>query len=453
MPVTTTPTAATLTLHLASLQASLLTSSSLPEPTASALLAELLPLLLQGLGDPDQLGRPASVWALCQELYRGEAHVSLAALLRDDESWPARRRELAGKLLGPAQLRALAQRHGKASPELIAQLAGRLSLVLLATAGQYSSAKELDANELHHWLRAPKSTLSAPAGAPGTGSASALGSESVSEPTTAEFAVATAEMSAWRRQLGKWWSLAGLVLVVLSSGGYYLSQPAASATGLAAAQPAARSLAAGLVGSPPATLAAQPASSEPDARLAAATTHPVSSTPTGTDKKAKKSAERAKRMQPEPRRISTRTSAAKLAKPAKPAEPDNPGDEPLYKRLAQPDPANRQMLDLDQLTFEQGQTTLDAQGVKRLKQVAAVLRKFPRNHLIVFGNAEPAEPQPLVLALNRAQVVVNELLKQGAPAGVLQAQGRMRSVTTTTGEPTSGRRIALYISPPPPPAE
>ena len=482
MLTSSTPTAATLTLHLAGLQPSLLAASGLPEPLASALVTEMLPLLLEALGNPDQLGSPATVWALCRRLYETGAHVSLPALLREDEDWPAQRRQLAEALLGTTGLRAFQKRHqGKANAEPVAQLAGRLSTVLLATAGQCSYAKDLDAAALHEWLR-PQAPTTAPATTPTTAPAAmpeptpapvaahlptvaATAVVSVAEPMTevaevAEMAAETAEKTettelaqagpAWRQQLSKWWSLTGLVLLAVGGGSYYLSRPtgpAATPTATLTATPLAEPRA--YLRPIPVVAVTPPA--EPASTATSAPAHPASVAAQPVVKLAAASLPSSgKEAKQRPHPAGHARPVLARHTPQRPAAGQNdeaPGDKQLYQRLAQPDPANRQMLDLDHLTFEQGQTTLDAEGVQRLKKVAALLRKFPRSRLIVFGNAEPAEPQPLVLALNRAQTVVNELLKQGAPTGVLQAQGRMRPAAAATNDPDSGRRIALYISP------
>jgi len=272
----------------------------------------------------------------------------------------------------------------------------------------------------------------------------------VSEPVAevaevAEMAAETTELAqagpAWRQQLSKWWSLTGLVLLAVGGGSYYLSRPTGpAATPFAEPRADLRPIPVVAV-----TLPAEPASTATSApaRPASVAAQPVVKLAVASLPSSRKEAKQRPHPAGHARPVLARHT------PQRPAAGQNdeaPGDKQLYQRLAQPDPANRQMLDLDHLTFEQGQTTLDAEGVQRLKKVAALLRKFPRSRLIVFGNAEPAEPQPLVLALNRAQTVVNELLKQGAPTGVLQAQGRMRPAVAAN-DPDSRRRIALYISP------
>jgi len=455
-------------LHLAGLQPSLLAASGLPEPLASALVTEMLPLLLEALGNPDQLGSPATVWALCRRLYETGAHVSLPALLREDEDWPAQRRQLAEALLGTAGLRTLQERHqGEADTELMAQLAGRLSTILLATAGQCSYAKDLDAAALHEWLR-PHAPVAAPEPTPTPATTLLPASEAAPEALVPEPVAELAEVAemsgatelaqagpAWRQQLSKWWSLTGLVLLAVGGGRYYLGRPAApvvvsviAPVTTPAAVPAVPLTEPFAPNSSPVVVAATALAAKSALPAVGGPAHPAPATAQSSTKILASSEKKAK-PHPHPHPAERRRPVLVRRTLQRPAgeQYDAPGDKQLYQRLAQPDPANRQMLDLDHLTFEQGQTTLDAEGVQRLKEVAALLRKFPRSRLIVFGNAEPAEPQPLVLALNRAQTVVSELLRQGAPTGVLQAQGRMRPVVAATNDPANGRRIALYISP------
>ncbi|MFD1467505.1 OmpA family protein [Hymenobacter caeli] len=438
----------TLAFHVAGLQAQLAASVGLPEATAAALSQQALPLLVHSLGTAEGLGSPENLRAMCQQLYQTQAHTDLAELTRPDGGWPEHRRHLAQTLLGAGRFHALAGSHAPATPGQASDWMGCLALVALATAGQQAAEHHLDANGLQNWLRAQA--------APGP----------VAAPVVAAAPAAVAGPAAARSETGTapWWPLAVLAVVGIGASSYFWQKQTMEAARplIAAVQKAVASVAA------PAAEAPAPEKPAPAAKPAAEVRTAKPAALRGSDNKlAAVLALRRKEGalvaiphrsavlpvasggQPAPSLSVTmpRGEGARDVQPAAPAQSNaNSAEAVLSQRLANPEGASRKPIDLDRLSFAPGQATMGPEGAQQLGNIASLLKTHPRYRLIVFGNAETSEPHSIALALDRANLVIAELVKQGVPSTALQAQGHLRPAADKADDPAATRRPALYIS-------
>lgn len=474
----------TLASYMPGLRPQLVAASGLSESVASLLEQEALPLMVRALGTTGTLGKSEDVWATCQRLYQAQANGSPTELTRTDNDWPQQRQQLAHALLGAGPMAAIAQRHAPTAPARATTVLGCLAVLLLATAGQQAAENQLSAATLSHWLR-EQASLVQPQHP--TAKAAAVGTARPPVPTTA----------------ARWWPLAALATVGIGASVFFWQQqaptldvigtstPAAAITAPTTTQPGAMTPAAAVDGQPQPSATPQPAATDagaapvstkegapvsaaaPEVVLTAARTEAPAALPAASE-----AAEAAPNLPAEaskPAGVVLRDTIgnAKLAarigghynatqgryerdngQPLMVSLPRhvtlmvgiNSTESLLYKRLSNPAFATRQPADLDRLTFALGRDKLDMEGAQQLGNVAHLLKTFPGNKLVVFGNAGPAEPQALTLALNRAQAAVNELVKQGIPRASLQAQGRLRSSSENPKDADYSRRIALYIS-------
>jgi outer membrane protein OmpA-like peptidoglycan-associated protein len=97
----------------------------------------------------------------------------------------------------------------------------------------------------------------------------------------------------------------------------------------------------------------------------------------------------------------------------------------LYKRLAHPSLPRPADIPIDRLSFDLGQARLGAEGAQQLGSIASLLKTFPKARLVVVGHANNHEAQAMRLGLQRANLAVEELVKQGIPPDRLQAQGML----------------------------
>lgn len=104
---------------------------------------------------------------------------------------------------------------------------------------------------------------------------------------------------------------------------------------------------------------------------------------------------------------------------------------------------------LDPVPFPAGQAELDAEGLRRVQDLAAVLSWFVASGEIeIAGHAfEEGDPQTCAaLAARRAEVVQRELVRLGVPAWSLRARGR--GTDRTAGSTDAGRGVALWLCQP-----
>jgi outer membrane protein OmpA-like peptidoglycan-associated protein len=396
---------------------------------------------------------------MCQQYYHSHVHTNLTELTRTDDGWPEHRRRLAQKLLTNGRFMALVEYHAPAAPEQAGQWLGCLALVTMATAGQQAKENRLDAKSLQLWLQQQTAAGKGPV-------ESKRAAPSMASPPAPQTATAP------------WWPLAALAVLGLCASSYFYQQQTA-AVNLLAQLPASTApvLANSLTAIPAVLITASQATTAEDSELGpaaprtvrfassssapvkavarhSASGKPAAETAPKTARKA--SASRSRRPSAEPSLTSLspqlvhpdatdNKSGYNTSQPPTLISSDAASTESLlYKRLANPDVANRKPIDLDQLSFALGEATLDQAGAKQLGNVANILKTFPHYRLIVFGKAEASEPHSVSLALDRANTVIAELVKQGVPSNALQAQGLLRSSSGSDAE--AKRRPALYIS-------
>ena len=497
MNLTSSPPSApapTLSAHLAA-------AVGLSEPLADGLVREGVPVIMHALATSStRLGSLEVVWDTCRQFYLLGAHLHLAELTRTDGGWPAHRQELATALLGEGRLTALAQQYAPQAPEPAGQLLSCLVVMALATAGEHAAQEQLGAAALQQWLReqaagqpAPASypvaapTMVPPAAPADSRPKSALGTTSVGRWPLLVLTVAGVGASAYFwQQLPE--ATKQVALQSVSTSHPATARPLASASPVAALIPApvlpvvlASVSAAGPVPAAVAPAVAAPvaapvaASPVPVPVAARAAARPAPATPAvareepTSSRAPRKPGAAALRAGSVADTVGNARQAASLGgeydaeKGAYARDTDSPlllklahrvtlkvgvnsSESLLYKRFANPSLSNEPPLYLDQLLFPTGLAELDPEGTQQLANIVSLLKTFPRYRLIVFGNAELTEPQPVMLAINRAQAVVLELMRLGIPSSALQAQGRLRTDPSRAADPDHRRRVSLAIS-------
>lgn len=437
---------ATLNLHLAGLHSRLAVSIGLTEAVGSALSQKALPIMIRAVCKADSLGSAENVWTMCQQFYRAQAHTNLQELTRPDSGWPEHRRHLAQTLLSTGRFIALTEHYAPATPDRAGQWLGCLALATLAVVGQCAAENELDAAGLQNWLHQQPLGLNEPLAEVAELAAAAQSLRAPAKATTT----------------APWWPLVALAVVGIGASSYFWQQQTATptpgspkaTTALTAARipaplldnqsvalPAAALAAGATAATRPAEIAAPGrvkrtlspdlavAHSGAARRVAPRAIHHTSSAPDNDNHKSLRLRERNRPLPP-------------------PALPEDAASTEalLYKRLANPESGSRKPIDLDHLSFAHGQAALDPEGTKQLSSIANMLKTFPHYRLIVFGNAESSEPNSAGLALDRANTVIAELVKQGVPSTALQAQGHLRPTADKADDATAKRRPALYIS-------
>lgn len=458
---------ATLNSSLASLHSRLVAAIGLPEALASTLSQKALPVMVRTICKADSLGSAEHVWATCQQFYQAQAHTNLTELTRSDGGWPEHRRHLAQALLVPNLLSTLTEHCAPATAGQAGEWLGCLALVTFAAAGQCAAENQLDAAGLQSWLRRQPIGLREPL------------AEVAGMPI---LAAARPSRAAANSATAPWWPLAVLAVVGISAGSYFWQQqtaatapqPRQAATALTAARPPAPVLSRVVAAPAEATTPAKPAAPGAPGSTASALSAASAKRAAGHGKQPDKLAavpalELVKNVAGagRPQRLDY-PSAARVAPlairrlskgknlvshersrllPTMLFLRDSASIEAvLYTRLTNPESSSRKPIDLDHISFAHGRATLDPEGTKQLSSIASVLKMFPHYRLIVLGNAESSEPNSIVLALERANAVVAELVRQGVPSAALQAQSHMRSAADKTDDATARRRPALYIS-------
>ncbi|HEX8424674.1 OmpA family protein [Hymenobacter sp.] len=119
----------------------------------------------------------------------------------------------------------------------------------------------------------------------------------------------------------------------------------------------------------------------------------------------------------------------------------------LYQFLADPtqqvDPLNAAAgwIDVDQVAFNAGQATLTANSWQQLRNLAIILRTFPRAQLLfgAYTDSSPDNPKNPRLSEARAQSAMRALAAQGVSPRRLQAIGYNDAVPAATNDAPAGQ--------------
>ncbi|HET9504492.1 MAG TPA: OmpA family protein [Hymenobacter sp.] len=406
-------------------------ASALPPAAGRATAAAAVPALVRQLAAPTDLDELNARWDMCRQLYLSQLLTEPAELLRTDMGWPDRRRYLSQKMLGSKQVAALAEAAGQ--PAQAGTLLGYLTIVVLALVGEHASHAGLTPEQLGSWLAAQQAPTVVPA-APARPEAPAP------PPTHPAASAGKAKMAAL--------SVGGTVVVAGLVGAYLLLSPATSATPPAAA-PAPAAEVAEAAPAP----AAQPAAPTPEATAApapaaeapAAAMPALAATPAKPVAKAAAAALASAGLRDTvgnagmARQVGGKFNVATGRYPKGESQPliiklvnratltvgINSTESLLYKRLAHPSLPRPADIAVDRLSFDLGQARLGAEGAQQLGSIASLLKTFPKARLVVVGHANNHEAQAMRLGLQRANLAVDELVKQGIAADRLQAQGML----------------------------
>ncbi len=414
------------------LLAQLAGASALPLAATRATAAAAVPGLVRALAQPTDLDELNARWDMCRQLYLSQLLTEPEELLRTDLGWPDRRRYLSQKMLGTTQVTALAEATGQ--PAQASTLLGYLTITVLAMVGEYASAADLNPQSMGSWLagqHAPEVTLAPPAtvlaGLP------LVPSVRLATPGKAKLTVLS---------VGGGMAIAGLV------GGYFLLGNSAGATQSTAHTETVAVVAP--VSTPPAATVAPtetliPATA-PEAPIEAAAPAKVAERPLHTAHKPVASAVAPLAGLRDTvgnaglaRQVGGKFNVAagrylkgegqpliiKLVNRATLTVGINSTESLLYKRLVNSNLQQPADIAIDRLSFDLGQARLGAEGAQQLGNVASLLKTFPKARLIVVGHANNHEAQAIRLGLQRANMAVQELVKQGIQADRLQAQGML----------------------------
>jgi outer membrane protein OmpA-like peptidoglycan-associated protein len=422
---------ATITSYLTDeLLAQLAAASALPLAATRATAAAAVPGLVRQLATPTDLDELNARWDMCRQLYLSQLLTEPDELLRTDLGWPDRRRYLSQKMLGTKQLTALADATGQ--PAQAGTLLGYLTIVVLALVGEHANTAGLTPESMGSWLAEQQ----APVVMPALPTAALAGAPAAPPVRAAAAAGSKAKLVAL--------SLGGTVAVAGLVGAYFLLSSPASAT-----QPATEA-------APVAAAEAAPAPAEPAAAPAPAPEAPAPAPVADAAVAALPvAAAQPKLAAAKPaavaglrdtvgnaglaRQIGGRFNVAAGRYPKGEGQPlliklvnratltvgINSTESLLYKRLAHPNLPRPADIPIDRLSFDLGQARLGAEGAQQLGSIASLLKTFPKARLVVVGHANNHEAQAMRLGLQRANLAVDELVKQGIAADRLQAQGML----------------------------
>jgi outer membrane protein OmpA-like peptidoglycan-associated protein len=411
------------------LLAQLAAASALPLAATRATAAAAVPGLVRQLAAPTDLDELNARWDMCRQLYLSQLLTEPDELLRTDLGWPDRRRYLSQKMLGTKQLAALADATGQ--PAQAGTLLGYLTIIVLALVGEHANTAGLTPQSMGSWLAEQQAPVVMPA-LP----TAALAGAPVAPPARAAAAGSKAKLVAL--------SLGGTVAVAGLVGAYFLLSSPASAT-----QPTTEAA--------PVAAEASPAPTEPAVVPTPATETPA---PEPVAEAAVVALPAAAAAQPKlaaakptaaaglrdtvgnaglARQIGGRFNVAAGRYPKGEGQPlliklvnratltvgINSTESLLYKRLAHPSLPRPADIPIDRLSFDLGQARLGAEGAQQLGSIASLLKTFPKARLVVVGHANNHEAQAMRLGLQRANLAVDELVKQGIASDRLQAQGML----------------------------
>jgi outer membrane protein OmpA-like peptidoglycan-associated protein len=421
---------ATITSYLTDeLLAQLAAASALPLAATRATAAAAVPGLVRQLAAPTDLDELNARWDMCRQLYLSQLLTEPDELLRTDLGWPDRRRYLSQKMLGTKQLAALSDATGQ--PAQAGTLLGYLTIIVLALVGEHANTAGLTPQSMGSWLAKQQAPVVMPA-LP----TAALAGAPVAPPARAAAAGSKAKLVAL--------SLGGTVAVAGLVGAYFMlsspasaTQPATEVAPVAAAE-AAPAPAEPVVAPAPTTEVPAP---EPVAEAAVVALPATTAQPKLAAARPAAAAGLRDTMGNAglARQIGGRFNVAAGRYPKGEGQPlliklinratltvgINSTESLLYKRLAHPSLPRPADIPIDRLSFDLGQARLGAEGAQQLGSIASLLKTFPKARLVVVGHANNHEAQAMRLGLQRANLAVEELVKQGIPPDRLQAQGML----------------------------
>jgi len=434
------------------LLAQLAKASAMPLAAAVAYRQVALPALVRQLAVPIEASEADARWDMCRQLFLSRLLTDQSELLRTDIGWPDRRRYLAQKVLGAAQVSALTD--STAQPAQAVTLLGFLTIMTLAAVGEQAHEADLEPADLGKWLGEQATLVEASRPAPAPKAAS-----NASRPQPA--APAPAPSGGKVKML----SVIGSLAVAALAGGYFLLGTPANATqqeamttettavGPPAAVETKESAPAAPAPAPeapaaPAPAAVVPAVATPLAAVPAAVAARPVALGVGGLRDTVGNAAMA-------RQIGGKFNVAlgrytkgegqplivKLINRATLTVGINSTESLLYKRLSKPNLPRPSDIVLDRLTFDLGQARLGAEGAQQLGSVASLLKTFPKARIVVVGHANNQEAQAMRLGLQRATIAVDELVKQGISASRLQAQGMLSTELPTDND--SPEKLAM----------
>jgi OOP family OmpA-OmpF porin len=440
------------------LLAQLAQASAMPRPAAEAYCKVVMPALVRKLAEPIDAGEADARWDMCRQLFLSRLLTDKDELLRTDIGWPDRRRYLAQKILGAAQVSALTE--STAQPAQAVTLLGFLTIMTLAAVGEHAHEADLEPSALMAWLSEQATLVAAetsrpvvaPA-APKTSSAAPSLPQPVAAPATGGGKKVTML------------SVVGTLVVAVLAGGYFLLGTPANATQQEA--PAAEVAAAASPAAAPTNepVAPAPATEGPaaPAPMALAAASPLAAAPAAAA--ARPAAAGAVLRDTVgnaalARQIGGKFNVAlgrytkgegqplivKLINRATLTVGINSTESLLYKRLSKTNLPRPSDIVVDRLTFDMGQARLGAEGAQQLGSVASILKTFPKAHIVVVGHANNQEAQAMRLGLQRATVAVDELVKQGISADRLQAQGMLSTELPTDNDSPEKQAMLQGIS-------
>ena len=413
-------------------------------------------VLVQELRQPTNLDEQNARWDMCRQLYLSEVLTNTPELLRTDLGWPSRRYYLAEKILGTNQLAALGATASESAP---ARLLGYLTVLALAVAGEEASRRHLNPAGLGEWLQSqPLPAAAEPAATPKpAGSA-----KPAAAPKAAAGPAATRSprLASAGRSRVKLVSILSAVLAGLGVAGYVASgsqvqasvgHPEAATEVVTPADVAVRepvaATAAPMVAvshrtpSPLVAPAAAPAAPA-DAKAAG----PVLRDTVGNAEIARNVGGRFDAAAGHYLKGENQPLLIKLVDGATLTVGINSTESLLYKYLSNSAMRPQGDLVIDRLTFATSEARLGAEGAQQLGSLASLLKTFPKSRLLLIGHANLAEGNMTQLALQRAQVAVDELHKRGIGLDRLQAQGQLATGTPTDHDSPERQAMLQGIS-------
>lgn len=425
-----------------SLLAQLAQATALPMGEARRYSETAAVILTQQLRQPTSLDEQNARWDMCRQLYLSELLTDPQELLRTDLGWPNRRHYLAEKTLGASQLASLQAAAAESAP---AQLLGYLTVLALAVVGEEASRRHLDPAGLGQWLQSqplPAATKPTAAAKPAATPAN------LPQPTLAS------------KSRVKLVSLLGVVLALLGVVSYMASSPKAQAStshpkavneavtpaDVAVSQPVAASAAPIVaINQRTPSLAVVPAVAAA-ARAESKVAGPVLRDTVGNAAMARNVGGRFDAATGHYFKGENQPLPIKLVDGATLTVGINSTESLLYKYLSKTTMRPQGDLVIDRLTFAASEAHLGAEGAQQLGSIANLLKTFPKSRLLLIGHANLSEGNMTQLALQRAQVAVDELHKCGISTNRLQAQGVLATGTPTDDDSPERQAMLQGIS-------
>jgi outer membrane protein OmpA-like peptidoglycan-associated protein len=437
------------------LLAQLAQASAMPRPAAEAYCKVAMPALVRQLAEPIDAGEADARWDMCRQLFLSRLLTDKEELLRTDIGWPDRRRYLAQKILGAAQVSALTD--STAQPAQAVTLLGFLTIMTLAAVGEHAHEADLEPTTLMAWLGEQAKLVVTEPSRPVAASTAPKASAAPSRPQPA-----AAPATGGGKKVTML-SVVGTLVVAVLAGGYFLLGTPANATQQEAAATevtAAATPATTPVNEPAATAPATEATATPAVLAPAAS--PLAASPAAAARPAAPGAVLRDTVGNAAlaRQIGGKFNVAlgrytkgegqplivKLINRATLTVGINSTESLLYKRLSKTNLPRPSDIVVDRLTFDMGQARLGAEGAQQLGSVASILKTFPKAHIVVVGHANNQEAQAMRLGLQRATVAVDELVKQGISADRLQAQGVLSTELPTDNDSPEKQAMLQGIS-------